>query len=81
MIIGAGITIVLSFMVGYIVGRCEQMKEVVYVKERLYRLIKNKCYKDQTGGTVYCGNRYITDFSGDLYVLTKGGYKRCISQK
>ena len=55
--------------------------DVVYVKERLYRLIKNKCYRSLTGETVYSGNRYITGFNGELYIQTKGGYKKCISQK
>ena len=72
----------LCFMIGYFIGRAENMEtDVIYIKERLYRLIKNKCYKGLTGETVYCGNRYIIDFNGDLYMQTKGGYKKCISQK
>lgn len=55
--------------------------DVVYIKERLYRLIKNKCYKSSNGETVYCNNRYFIDFDGDLYLQMKGGYKKCISQK
>lgn len=76
------IVAVLCFMAGYLVGRVETMKtDVVYIKERLYRLIKNKCYKSLTGETVYCSNRYIIDFNGDLYLQTKWGYKKCISSK
>ena len=70
------------FTWGYMIGRVEVMKtDVIYVKERLYRLIKNKCYRNPTGETVYCGNRYIIDYNGELYMQTKGGYKKCISQK
>lgn len=82
MLIGLMIVIVLCFTSGYFVGRAETMETgVVYIKERLYRLIKNKCYKSLTGESIYCGNRYIISLNGDLYVQTKGGYKKCISQK
>lgn len=79
----AGVLILLiCIMIGYFIGRAEAMEtDVIYIKERLYRIIKNKCYKGLSGEAVYCGNRYIIDFNGDLYVLTKGGYKKCISQK
>lgn len=70
------------FMWGYMIGRAEVTKtDVIYVKERLYRFIKYKCYKNSAGETMYCGNRYIIDFNGELYMQTKGGYKKCISQK
>lgn len=81
LIIGVLWTLII-FMCGYVIGRVEAMKTgVVYIKERLYRLIKNKCYKSLTGEAVYCNNRYTVDFNGDLYVQTKGGYKKCMSQK
>lgn len=82
MLIFGALWALIIFMCGYTIGRVEAMKtEVVYVKERLYRLIKNKCYKSLTGEVVYCNNRYTIDFNGDLYVRTKGGCKKCISQK
>lgn len=82
MVLGAVIFLALCFILGYFIGRAESMEtDVLYVKERLYRLIKNKCYRNPTGETVYCGNRYIIDFSGELYMQTKGGYKKCMSQK
>jgi hypothetical protein len=82
MILGLMIAAVLCFMVGFLVGRAETMEtDVVYIKERLYRFIKHKCYTSETGEVNYCSNRYIIDFKGDLYLQTKGGYKKCISQK
>lgn len=79
----AGVLILLiCIMIGYFIGRAETMETgVVYIKERLYRLIKNKCYKSLTGESIYCGNRYIISLNGDLYVQTKGGYKKCMPQK
>ena len=82
MLIFGVLCVLIIFMCGYVIGRAETMQtDVIYIKERLYRLIKNKCYKSLTGDTVYCGNRYIIDFNGGLYMQTKEGYKKCISQK
>lgn len=82
MLLSGVLILLICIMVGYFIGRAEVMKtDVIYVKERLYRFIKYKCYKNSAGETMYCGNRYIIDFSGELYMQTKGGYKKCISQK
>lgn len=82
MIIFGVLWTLIIFMWGYMAGRAEAMQtDVIYIKERLYRFIKYKCYQNSAGETEYCGNRYVIDFSGELYMQTKGGYKKCISQK